>query len=93
MEQDTRTPWKHRLMHAAILGTLTGTIGALIQPGASWLGIPVGLASGLLWFALEPLIKPRRPLRDPVREESVAATEAAIRLAEAEIICESDRSD
>lgn len=80
-------------MHAVILGTLTGTVSALIQPGMSWLGVPIGLASGLLWFAIEPLIKPRRPLRDPVLEESAIATEAAIRLAEAEITGESDRSD
>lgn len=80
------------MAHALYMGLLTGIGGALIQGFAPWLGVAIGIASGLMWFALEPLIKPRRPLRDPVREDSIAATEEAIRLAERETQTEADRT-
>ncbi len=73
------------------MGVLTGFFSAWFRPGSVWFGIALGLAGGLAWFVLEPLIKPRRPFRDPVREESIAATEEAIRLAEAEIRAEAER--
>jgi hypothetical protein len=92
MEAAAKLPWKNRFWQAAVFGLLTGLFGAAFQPGTSWVGIPIGVAGGLVWFALEPLIKPRRPLRDPVREESIAATEEAIRLAEMEIEGRPDRS-
>jgi hypothetical protein len=92
MEGVVRPPWKHRFVQAVVMGVITGLFGAVFQPGASWLGVPIGVAGGLLWFAVEPLIKPRRPLRDPVREESIAATEEAIRLAEIETAERGDRT-
>ncbi|MCC5823651.1 MAG: hypothetical protein JJU44_10225 [Planctomycetes bacterium] len=88
-EPATKEHWKVRLAQSIFIGVVVGLLSWLFQPSAGWFMPLLGFGAGLLWFLLEPLIKPRRPLRDPVREESIAATEEAIRLAEAE----ADRQD
>lgn len=85
--------WKVRLVRNLWLGLVTGVIAALFNPGDWWLMLVGAISVALLWFAVEPLIKPRRPLRDPVMEESLVATEAAIRLAEKELAEQHRRSD
>lgn len=84
---------KVRLARSLWLGLITGVIAALFNPGDWWLVLVGAISVALLWFAVEPLIKPRRPLRDPVMEESLVATEAAIRLAEKELAGQHRRSD
>lgn len=79
-----RAPMKQRLAHMMMMTVLTGCLTASLQPNSGWVTLAFSLAGGLAYFLLEPLIKPRRPLRDPVREESIAVAEVAIRLAEAE---------
>lgn len=85
--------WKIRLAHAVFIGVVVGLLSWLFQPGGGWVMSLVGLGAGLLWFLLEPCIKPRRPLRDPVREESLAATEEALRLAEMETEKQNDGAE
>lgn len=85
MTTTDRTPWRERAALAILIALLGGIVTMLLQPGLSWLVIPISIAGALAWTVLETRIKLRRPLRDPVREESIAATEAALRIAEAEI--------
>lgn len=90
MDDRVRAPWKPRLAQAFFVALVAGVIGAILQPGAAWLVIALSITGGLVWFALEPLVRPRRAFRDPVREDSITATEQAIRLAEAEIEAKTD---
>lgn len=85
--------WKVRLVRSLWLGLVTGVIAALFNPGDWWLMLVGAISAALLWFAVEPLIKPRRPFRDPVMEESLAATEVAIRLTEKELAEQHRRND
>lgn len=78
MTTTDRTPWRERAALAVLIALLGGIITVLVQPTLSWLVIPISIAGALSWSMLETRIKPRRPLRDPVREESIAATESAI---------------
>jgi len=88
---NARRPWKQRLAPAAFMGLLFGVFNAILRADPVWLSMLYGLAIAIAWVAMDMLVMPRRPFRDPVREESIAATEEAIRLAEAEIRAQSER--
>jgi hypothetical protein len=85
-------PWQQRLAYSLYISVMTGFGSAALHPNPSWNIVALSAAGGLGFFLLWPLVKPRRSLRDPVREESLAATEEAIRLAELEIEGPPDRT-
>lgn len=88
-----RHPWSQRFAYALFMAVLVGFGSAGLHPNPSWIIVATGVAGGLAWFFLLPLVKPRKPWRDPVSEESIAATEEAIRLAETEIEGKTDRAE
>lgn len=88
---NARRPWKQPLAPAAFMGLFFGVFNAILRSDPVWLSMLYGLAIAIAWVAMDTLVKPRRPFRDPVREESIAATEEAIRLAEKELMAKDDR--
>lgn len=88
-----RHPWPQRLAYAIFMAVLVGFCSAVLHPNPSWIIVANGVGGGFAWFFLWPLVKPRRPWRDRVSEESLAATEEAIRFAETEIENRSDRTE
>ena len=85
MDDADRPCWARRLAWAAFAGAVGGLAVAMFRPGPLWIAVGVGVTGSVTGLVLQPLLRPRRPFRDPVREEAIAATEEALRLAEAEL--------